>query len=871
MRERPAELRGQKVVEQDTGTVVKKESSAQPTVQKPGGGTKEATQIKRLPELSGLEISEQGAWQAKEVRTWNKGDIILNTYKVEEVKKGGMGYVYITEHQGWKVKIAIKSPNEMMLSDRSLFSRVLREADAWTGLGLHPHIAYCYYVRQIEDVPHIFIEYVDGGSLREWIADGRCHDLKTGLDMAIQFCHGMEHAHGFGMIHRDVKPENILMTKEGMLKVTDFGIAGGAGGKDEARDSGSEGEGKRGGSIGKREENLTTLGTVIGTYDYMSPEQFEDPHNVDARADIYSFGVCMYEMFFGRRPYEFTSIEARKRGDKPYEPADLRKDIPPELALLLKKCCQLERDGRYTSFGEIRKELIRTYHDLFHEEPPHAEVKVLELKADGLNNRAISYLDLGREDRAIECWQEALKEDPQHLEATFNLGYFRWQRAEITDDVYVTQMQELKNSKGSDPDYWRCLAWIHFERGDVEAVDKIQKSEYRVEDETFKMALEDKNRPVSRLLLTFEGHYGRNVYSVCFSPDGRYILSGANDKNIRLWDIENGKEIKQFEGEITSVYSICFSPDGRYVISGNDDNTIRLWDVKSGREIRQFKGLFSERGKVVSRGVCFSPDGRYVLLTGSLGGGAIMLCDVASGKEVRRFIEHEGCVNVICFSPDGRYLLAGTSMIISLWDIEGGRSIRQFDKAAFSVSCSPNGRYVLSGGGGGDNTVRLWDIESGKEIKQFLGHTGYVNSVCFSPCGHYALSGSWDHTVRLWDIESGREIRRFEGHTDCVNSLSFSPDGRYLVSGSRGRGNIRLWEIYYPRENWGGVHPYPLLSRAKSTARLSIEKDKVYSLLKAATDNIKRGSFQKAYFLLREGQSIPSYERNNPTTTLSPF
>ena len=177
------------------------------------------------PELSALEMAERQSWEVKSLPVWKPGDEILGLYRVEDViETGGMGRVYIAHHKGWNVKLAIKSPNEMMLSDRNNFARVLREANSWTELGLHPNIAYCYYVRSIEDVPHIFVEYVDGGNLRQWIAEGKCIDYRVSLDLAIQFCHGMEHAHSKGMIHRDIKPENVLMTKDGMLKITDFGL-----------------------------------------------------------------------------------------------------------------------------------------------------------------------------------------------------------------------------------------------------------------------------------------------------------------------------------------------------------------------------------------------------------------------------------------------------------------------------------------------------------------------------------------------------------------------------------------------------------------------------------------------------------------------
>jgi serine/threonine protein kinase len=111
-----------------------------------------------------------------------------------------------------------------MLCDRNNFARALCDADSWSELGVHPRIAYCYYVRKLGEVPHIFVEYLDGGNFRQWIEEGKCIDYRVGPDLAIQFCHGMEYAHSRGMIDRDIKPENVLMSKEGQLKATDFGL-----------------------------------------------------------------------------------------------------------------------------------------------------------------------------------------------------------------------------------------------------------------------------------------------------------------------------------------------------------------------------------------------------------------------------------------------------------------------------------------------------------------------------------------------------------------------------------------------------------------------------------------------------------------------
>ncbi len=232
------------------------------------GGTKV-----REKEPTAQEKGRQGGWGGKSLTTYSKGEVLLDLYRIDDIKSGSMGYVYIAEHLQWGIKLAIKSPKEIMISDDAFFDMVLNEANAWTDLGLHPNIAYCYYVRELDGVPHIFIEYVDGGNLKEWISDARCYDLKVGLDLAIQFCHGMAHAHRQGKIHRDIKPENILMTVNGTLKITDFGLV-------KTHEMGSD--------------------LAEGTLNYMSPEQSEDPTDVNEQTDIYAFGVCMYEMFCGR-------------------------------------------------------------------------------------------------------------------------------------------------------------------------------------------------------------------------------------------------------------------------------------------------------------------------------------------------------------------------------------------------------------------------------------------------------------------------------------------------------------------------------------------------------------------------------------------
>jgi WD40 repeat protein len=302
-----------------------------------------------------------------------------------------------------------------------------------------------------------------------------------------------------------------------------------------------------------------------------------------------------------------------------------------------------------------------------------------------------------------------------------------------------------------------------------------------------------------RLIVTYPHRPHRSVYSVAFSPDGRLLASGSDDKTIKLWDVASGREVRTLSGHTSWVNSVAFSPDGRLLASGSSDQTIKLWDVASGREVRTLTGHISP-----VESVAFSPDGR-LLASGSCGRyesgrgcvqGEIKLWDVASGSLVRTLSGHTGGVRSVAFSPDGRLLASGSK----------------------------------------DTTIKLWEVASGREVRTLSGHTDWVLSVAFSPDGRLLASGSDDKTIKLWEVASGREVRTLSGHTGClvrgvqprraaaglrlrvttrsscgmwpvaekcapspatptwVYSVAFSPDGRLLASGS-GDITIKLWDI----------------------------------------------------------------------------
>lgn len=288
---------------------------------------------------------------------------------------------------------------------------------------------------------------------------------------------------------------------------------------------------------------------------------------------------------------------------------------------------------------------------------------------------------------------------------------------------------------------------------------------------------------------TLSGH-SKTVEAVAFAPDGKQLASGGLENRIKLWDVATGTENRTFFGKATVLSSIAFSPDGKLLASGNWDKTIDLWDLRTGLKSKTLSGHSSD---VFS--VAFSPDGK--LLANGNQDKTIKLWDTASGQEINALSGHSKFVTSVAFSPDSKLLASGSwDQTIKLWDLAAGQEIKTLSghtSDVLSVAFSPDGKLLASGSR--DETVKLWDVATKQEIRTLSGHSAFVTSVAFSPDGKLLASGSWDKTIKLWDVARGQEIRTLAGNENLVDSVAFSPDGKLLASGGGGgEGTINLWD-----------------------------------------------------------------------------
>jgi len=345
----------------------------------------------------------------EERKEWVKGELIDTRYEVQKVFKGGMGIVYIVIDRKQSRLYAIKSFQDQFLWDDKIIKMFINEAEVWVKLGAHKNIVRAEQVKNFDGKPYIFLEFINGSDLEQRIAQGAL-DILTATEYALQFCEGMNYAFKtMGVVHRDIKPSNCLITEDEVLKITDFGLVKIFTGESP---DGPPGADRFSLSRGKMQgDDMKTSTSGVGSFPYMSPEQFLHQDQITTRSDIYSFGAMLFEMLIGTPPFGNESMDECVSGhlyETPPDPCSLNPDIPRELGDIILRCLNKAQVDRFADFEELLHAL-----NAFYERLTGISFIVStssgEITADEITRKGESLLTLGRFSEALEIFNEGLK------------------------------------------------------------------------------------------------------------------------------------------------------------------------------------------------------------------------------------------------------------------------------------------------------------------------------------------------------------------------------------------------------------------------------------------------------------------------------
>jgi WD40 repeat protein len=775
---------------------------------------------------------------------WDVGDTILNIYKIERLLgEGGMGKVFLVKDIGSDVQLAVKSPKPEELAKAGGVETFIKESETWIKLGMHPNIVSCYYVRTIDGIPRVFAEFIDGGSLADWIKNGNLTQLDKILDIAIQFAWGLHFSHSKGLIHRDIKPANVMMTKEGIAKVTDFGLASVHKPIDAPKKKTEE----------EDDGGMTPL--------YCSPEQAEKA-KLTPKTDMWSWGVSILEMFIGEVTWPSGTVAASVL-EWYLEDGPVNQNLPkmPDgMPELLKKIFNENTAGRPKDMLKVAQDVIEIYEKAKMDTYFRILPEVGMTNADSINNRAVSLLDLGKSEDALTLFNETLHIHPYHPESSYNRGLMLWRTGEISDSTLVNEMMEVVDSEGGNPRVKYLLGLAHLERDDTDSALKILKdiANPNIEASTAITAASSISEDTRKFVKAFSGHDGR-VNSICLSKDSKVAFSGGDDKTIRLWHVETGTNLNTLTGHEGIVTSVYLSHDGKLIISASLDKTAKIWNVAKGFYSQNLHGYTEE-----VTAVCASPDGKYAI-TGSVD-RSIKLWLISEEKYLRVYNGHRDEITSLSISKDGTQLLSGSKdCTVRLWDIDTTRNIgtfRSHTDAVNSVCLNPKGRFALSGSS--DHKVIFWDTKAGAIIRTLKDHTDAVLAVALSHDGRFAISGGRDCMLKVWDLLTGRCIRTFDDNNSEISTLSFSHDGIYAFAGCAD-GLIRQWNVSCHKKVYEA--PKMLTPVVRSETVLEAETA-VRAGLKHCDAALKKGNLQSALNHLRDARAQHGFNRRLEVMTV---
>jgi WD40 repeat protein len=657
-----------------------------------------------------------------------------------------MGIVYKARHVALNRFVALKVIVAGELSSPDFVRRFRTEAEAAAALD-HSNIVPIYEIGECDGQPFFSMRLIEGPNLREHVGkvDSMAAQRRVAA-LAATLARAVHYSHQRGVIHRDLKPGNVLLDANGEPHLTDFGLA----------------------KLVQRDSTITKTMALLGTPSYMAPEQARgDTKNLTTAADIYSLGAVLYELLAGQPPFAGgTTLETIRLvlGREPRRPTTLNPGLDRDLETICLKCLEKQATRRYGSAEALADDLDRW---LRHEPILARRASRSYRLAKWTQRHPAVALLLGAlivsilAGSALSLWQSASRQGAL-VEARRSLYTARIGLAEQAWAAgHITRARQLLDSLVPRPGQedlrgfeWRYLSRICMDEsyftlsGEQDSVRSIATS-----GDGRWLALAG-NKPfvslwdissqqvVARLPADGENN------SVSFSHDGSLLAAAGQDGVVCVWDVASRSESFLLRGHSDPIEQVAFSPDGKWLASASrPDGLVKLWDLRT-RTLKMTLGKLPNEYPAVA----FSPDS--AILAWTTGDRTIRLTDVAIGIEEARLSGHGASVTSLAFSPDGKWLASASK----------------------------------------DMDVRLWDASTGVHRATLSGHSGMVTSVAFSPDGQLLVTGCADGTVKLWNAQTGSEIITFKGHDMWVSDALFLP-GRQMIASAGQDGNVKFWKV----------------------------------------------------------------------------
>jgi WD40 repeat protein/tRNA A-37 threonylcarbamoyl transferase component Bud32 len=597
-----------------------------------------------------------------------------------------------------------------------------QEASRLQELAEHPQIPTL--LAYFEQNSYLFLvqQFIDGQNLlKESETRGSYSEIEI-REFLLDLLPVLKFIHVRGVIHRDIKPQNIIRRQsDGRLVLIDFGA-----------------------SKQLTATVQTKMGTVIGSHGYTALEQMQDGKAYPA-SDLFSLGATCFHLLTGVRPSQLWIQQGY--GWVPSwrqyltSPGRDGVSVSTEFGEVLDKLLQLDIQKRYQSADEVIADLTPRLPPLSSVPPTiltptfTATPAKKEPVSPKPNNKLKSKLLLGSSILVLGLG---------------GVWYFQ-SRPNPVSEFSEPIPQPIQPQKNVSENSFLPKPF----KGHSSDVNSVA---FSPDGTTLGSASDDKTIKLWNLvsgeeIRTIEGH-SNWIWTVAFSPDSKTLASGSADKTIKLWNLKTGKLIRTLEGHSDGVTSVAFSPDGKTLASGSasKDKTIKLWNLETGKLIDTLEGHTNGVPSVV-----FSPDGK-TLASGSWD-KTIKLWNLKTGKVIRTLEGNAESILSVAFSPDGITLAGGSKdKTIKLWNLKTGKLIHtlkghndKVNSVAFLSNISANSVTLVSGSS--DKTIKLWNPVTGKEIRTLETGSGYIYAVAISPDGQtIAGGGSGENILKVWQM-----------------------------------------------------------------------------------------------------------------------